>query len=143
MWSWRRQDVFKRDQGKCVRCGKELVLEYGTLKNRAECHHIMHVKEIFYFCWDLIKTWIVEDEMFKPEIKRIFAKIYTLMYLDMNNLETLCFDCHNMVHAADNRSIKHVVNNYSVAPTYWANFWRWAEKDRVTKTLDQFFNSKT
>lgn len=139
-WSWRRRLVYRRDDGRCVRCREKVKLEGGGYKSRSEIHHIMHVKEIWLFCWDMVGEWTQIGEIQKSQTKRIFAKIYTLMYLDMNNLETLCFSCHNMVHAADNRSKRHLINQFEIAPTYWTNFWKWAEKDKITKTLDEFFS---
>lgn len=42
-WKRLRQDVFKRDQGKCVLCKKELILnsrKHDRAPNKANIHHI-------------------------------------------------------------------------------------------------------
>jgi len=149
-WEKARYATWMRDKKKCVRCGIDLKL-HGD--EGAEIHHVIPVRDLWRLAWDIAMEPPFEELHWKrsywdPEDKtqleatareRVFARIYAILYLDVNNLQTLCIKCHDMVHSADYRN-QGRINPFTVAPTYWANFWRWAFLERVTKTLDDFFN---
>jgi len=149
-WPSARQVVWVRDEEKCTLCGDHVNL-YG--RPVAEIHHVIPVRDLARLPWDVVKGIPLEElhwrkscwdnfedkkQMEHTAMSRASAIIYTILYLDINNLRTLCTKCHDVVHSADYRNQGHV-NPFDVAPTYWANFWRWAKLDGVTKTLDDFF----
>ena len=157
-WVSTRRVVWTRDEKKCTLCGDPVKLYdsqwysegEGTI---AEIHHMLPVRDLWRLAWDVIKGIPLEElhwrkscwdhfedekQMEQTAMLRAFAIVYTILYLDINNLKTLCTKCHDVVHSADYRNQEHV-NPFDVAPTYWANFWRWAKLDRVTKSLDDFF----
>ena len=147
-WELARRLTWERDGKKCVLCDDPLRL-HG--EDGAEIHHIIPVRELWRLAWDVAMEPPFEELHWRKSYwdpdktrleavarERAFALVYALLYLDINNLQTLCIKCHNIVHSADYRNQSRV-NLFMVAPTYWANFWRWAERDRVTKTLDDFF----
>lgn len=120
-WEYARHLVLKRDKV-CQLCGA---------KHPTDVHHRTPVRKLHRIAVEAMMKY-------KPEHrKRAFAVIYTLLFLDVNNLVALCNKCHNLKHAADNRSHRSVF--YKVAPTYWGNFWEWAEHDRTVTTLDEYF----
>ena len=113
--------------------------------NSAHVHHIFPVADIYSLCWELLREWGLydydrDDEENREKMNHAFAVIYTLMFLDLNNLTTLCTEHHKLIHAADKR--KHERGYppvYEVARTYWANFWDWADREHYTKKLTDFF----
>jgi len=94
-WWFARRETFKRDKGRCVKCGKKLEYE-----DTWDCHHIIPVSELWKTAWDSVfdnPDWATvsdEDKM------RGYAIIYTLLAHDVNNLVTLCPDCHKLEHTA-------------------------------------------
>lgn len=159
-WISAREAVWERDGHKCQMCGKGVALHGATWNGKAyefhedvcETHHIIPARELERIAWEVSKQGEFRDLRWRrgyddPEDPkeleavaryRIYALVYVLLCLDINNLRTLCMKCHDVVHAADLRS-QGWENSFMVAPTYWRNFWEWAKRDRVTRTLDQFF----
>lgn len=156
-WPSARRVVWMRDDKKCTLCGDpvKLYAGYGYSEGEgtiAEIHHMVPVRKLWRLAWDVVNLPLEElhwrkscwdrfdneKQMKQTATRRAFAIIYAILYLNVNNLKTLCTKCHDIVHSADYRNQERI-NPFTVAPTYWANFWRWAEYDRVTKTLDDFF----
>ena len=101
-WWFARQGTFKRDEEKCVKCGKKL--DYN---DAWDCHHIIPVEKL--------NPLAVATVYNNPEWKHCserdkdhgFAIIYTLLIHDINNLITLCSGCHKREHAATPESINY------------------------------------
>ena len=94
-WWFARQGVFKRDEGKCVKCGKNL-----DFNATWDCHHVIPVKDLWNIAWDSVfenNEWALVSDNDKA---RGYAIIYTLLVHDINNLVTLCSKCHKLEHAA-------------------------------------------
>lgn len=143
-WEYTRRLVFKRDQGVCQfpGCGKAVTFRANQTSNTAHIHHIFPVKDIYKLCWELIREWNLydydrDDVEARKKMNHVFAVLYTLMFLDLNNLTTYCTECHKLVHAADNRGQWYP--NYYVPRTYWANFWDMAHREHYTKKLTDWF----
>ena len=103
-WPWVRQEVWERDGKKCRVCEADLSGENQEAWDRSHperelgaVHHIIPVADL----WDL--AWVVVEEWGYTELtdkrKQVWAKIYSALFLDPNNLITLCFKCHTLVHA--------------------------------------------
>jgi 5-methylcytosine-specific restriction endonuclease McrA len=88
-WPWVRQEVLERDNFTCQVCGTKVDDSW-----KAEVHHIVSVADFWDISWKLVKEWGLPEERTKE-----WAKTYTLLYLDTNNLITLCVECHDKVHA--------------------------------------------
>ena len=92
-WPWLRRDVYERDGGCCVNCGV-------NLKDPYECHHIISVTDINHIASVLTRAWgyVEEDDkgeyVFTEREMRVWSKLYTALFMDMNNLVTLCHECH-------------------------------------------------
>jgi len=151
-WLATRKAAWERDEHRCQICKEEVQL-HGH--NVCESHHMVPVRELWRLAWDVVYDVPLEqlhwrrgcydptdpEELYQRARRRAFSLIYTLLFLDVNNLKTYCVKCHDIVHSADMRT-QTWSNPFEVAPTYWANFWIWAKRDRFTRTLDQFFNPK-
>jgi len=154
-WPSARRAAWIRDNKQCQVCGKPLLLytdKYHPELEITECHHDFPVRKMWRLAWDIVLEADFKDLRWRrscydpkdpKQLKHIaqgraFAILYTLLFLDVNNLQTLCHDCHAMKHAADNRTSWQPP--YEVVPTYWAKFWGWAYLDQITRTLDDFFN---
>ena len=94
-WWFARRGTFKRDGGKCVKCGGSL-----NFDNTWDCHHIIPVKELWGTAWDVVFANPDWDNVSEEDKARGFATIYTLLVHDINNLITLCSKCHKEEHAA-------------------------------------------
>ena len=119
-----RREVWERDGKKCVKCGADVKLEFDS-RNRdshvnsfetVECHHDpLQAHQIHSLAWTLVNSWELKDLHWKRGAydhmyadndeetlakRRVFAVVYTLLYLDMNNLRSLCPKCHKKAHAA-------------------------------------------
>lgn len=157
-WGYARYLAYQRDEGKCQICGKQLKLYTGDSRpgdEVSECHHKIPIKLLHRITVDTVIDVPFEElhwkrgsydpkgpkELERVAMTRAFAVVYTLLFLDVNNLETLCHDHHAMKHAADNRK-QTWRPPYEVASTYWANFWKRAHRDLYSRTLDDFFNLK-
>jgi len=137
-WDYARRQTLKRDQGCCQfpGCTRAITWQARNTTNTAHVHHIFPVKKIRRLSWDLVYEWGIEDE----QRLKVFSRVYTLMFLDPNNLISYCTEHHKMIHAADGRKHDYPAEPvYKVARTFWANFWEWARRDHYTRTLDQFF----
>lgn len=142
-WLAARRAAYDKDGGKCVYCGIQLKLYIGDNRpgrHTAECHHKFPVAEIYKLTWDLMSEWGL-DMRKEAGNSKIFATVYTLLYLDVNNLLTYCPEHHKMIHAADRRAtnIYDYGAPYEVARTYWAKFWDMANREHYTKKLDEWF----
>ena len=144
-WLSARRAAYFKDGQKCVYCSIQLKLYVGDNRpgrHVAACHHKFPVKKIFRLCWDLIKEWGLydydrDDVEARKKMNHTFSVLYTLLYLDVNNLFTYCPEHHKLIHAADNRS--RWSPNYYVPRTYWANFWDMAHREHYTKKLTDWF----
>lgn len=130
-WDKARRDTFQRDGGKCRICGKDLG-KYEENWYTWECHHIKRPHELKMLAWDVTKY--IEDR--KKQL-HWFNKIYAMLYLDINNLMTLCVECHDKVHAADYRNQSRV-NPFRVAQTKWGGFWKNIEFNTYQRTLENY-----
>lgn len=94
-WWHARRGTFNRDKGICVDCGVKLNYN-GTW----DCHHVIPIVDLNCLSYNI--TYKHEDWRDLPEWKksRGFAIIYTLLAHDINNLVTLCSECHKKRHAA-------------------------------------------
>ena len=149
-WYEARRLAWERDGGKCTICGRPVQL-YEDGGDVAEIHHITPVRELWGTAWEAASAPMEElhwrrsshdpedpAELEATARRRVFALVYTILYLDINNLKTLCVPCHDIVHTADLRNQTRQ-NPFEVAPTYWARFWAAAERTRTERTLDEFF----
>jgi hypothetical protein len=139
-WEKARIDTFNRDGGKCRVCGKKTWLYYkfngieetenwNEIKkyyegdSQAETHHVIRINELLRKVW----TMMMEDEwksIVNEERNYWETKLYMMLYLDINNLITVCQSpCHDQIHSADYRN-QYRVNPFMVAPTKWQGFWR-------------------
>jgi 5-methylcytosine-specific restriction endonuclease McrA len=99
-WQAARRAAYDRDGGRCRICGREVRLgdapepEYS--KPQAEIHHVIRPEQLRKAAAEA--TGSIED----PQLRRHwFCKTYALLYLDVNNLMTLCRSpCHDQAHAA-------------------------------------------
>lgn len=136
-WPLARRLTWKRDEGKCVRCGDPVKLHDGRRKEGegeevAHAHHVKAVSQLWGVAFDAVYNdeWNEVD----PETRSYWhAVFYTILYLDINNLITLCTGCHQMVHKADLRNTKRV-NPFKVARTKWNGFWDLTQ----IRTLEDF-----
>jgi len=134
-WIWVRREVWERDDKKCVKCGVDVKLEFdhrnrdnpSNLLDTVECHHDpLQAHQIHSLAWTLVNSWEFKDlhwkrgafdDMYadKDEEKlarrRVFARVYTLLYLDMNNLKSLCPECHKKAHAAQPKLVAKANDN--------------------------------
>ena len=140
-WLSARREVWKRDGGKCVRCGDPVKLydgwrKVGEGKSVVACHHVKYASGLWGVAFDAVYNdeWKEVDDETKSHW---FAVFYTILYLDLNNLITLCTDCHKMIHAADLRNQKDE-NPFKVARTHWNGFWEHNDRIRYTRTLEDF-----
>lgn len=141
-WLSARRETWKRDGGKCVRCVIPVKLYDGWYKegegdSAAECHHI---KSVSYLNTEAVEAVYLNTqwENIDKETKRHWwAVFYTILYLDINNLQTLCGECHKMVHKADLRNQKRE-NPFKVARTHWNGFWEHNDRIRYTRKLEDF-----
>ena len=133
-WGHARASTWIRDNKQCSLC--KTPVELYKDKYGAQCHHIIPVKDLHWVAYDAVKGeyW---DEFDKESITYWFVKFYTMLYLDINNLTTLCHKCHKMVHRADLRNQKRF-NEFKVARTKWGGFWKLNEASRYTRTLEDF-----
>lgn len=141
-WLSVRREVWKRDGCKCVRCGDPVLLydgwhKVGEGKEAASCHHIKPVKKLRGMAVDAVFN--DENRKHIPDEKKEYwyCRFYAMLYLDINNLITLCSNCHNIAHAADNRNQSHL-NPFKVARTKWGGFWKQIEVMQRTRTLEDF-----
>lgn len=102
-WSEARKATYQRDGGKCRICGRKVQLndsDRGENEVLAEIHHVERPSALNYLAHMVTKE--IED---KERRIHWLCKLYALMYLDINNLMTLCkTPCHDQVHAADYRN---------------------------------------
>lgn len=140
-WLQVRRLVWERDKGKCVRCGNPVKLYDGWHKEGkgdgvAACHHVVYVSELWRVAYDAVfnDDW---SEIDKETKSHWYAVFYTILYLDMNNLITLCTDCHKMIHAADLRN-QALKNPFKIARTKWNGFWDQVHQLEYTRTLEDF-----
>jgi len=132
-WPSARRAAWKRDGGKCVRCGTPVLL-HGD--ESVQCHHVVPVRELQGIIYDTVYNDDWSDV--SDEIKNLwFCRFYVMLYLDINNLITLCFRCHKMIHAADLRS-QYRGNPFMVARTKWGGFWKKIDEIKYTRTLEDF-----
>jgi len=86
-WEVARRIAYERDDGKCQICGKKVGLR------TAEIHHIISQIKLKNLAWEATKE--IDD----VEKRRYwFFKLYAMLYLDVNNLQTLCQKCHKQIH---------------------------------------------
>ena len=94
-WWYARQGTFKRDEGKCVTCGKQL-----NFNDTWDCHHIIPVKELYNLSINVVYKNHQWDGLNMDEKNHGWAVIYTLLVHDINNLITLCPKCHKKEHTS-------------------------------------------
>lgn len=87
-WKHKRKDIFMRDHGECQACrrkGKLTVLQLNSKdrKRRAYVHHIKHLRDA-------------------PELALTDA-----------NLETLCFECHELEHIEERHQFENEKERYT------------------------------
>lgn len=140
-WLQVRRLVWERDNRKCVRCGNPVKLYDGWSKEGegesvTATHHVKYASTLWGVAFDAVYNddWEEVDQETKSHW---FAVFYTILYLDHNNLITLCYDCHKMVHKADLRNQKWKPP-FKVARTKWNGFWDQIERLSYTKTLEEF-----
>lgn len=132
-WEEASREAFKRDGGKCRICGTNLEYDqrFNSYKLGWETHHIIPPDTLRQLAWEVTRE--IPDE---KEQDRWFQRLYAMLYLDVNNLKTLCVKCHDIVHSADNRH-KEIEDCFVLAPTKWLGFWRLCEIGKTQMTLDQ------
>jgi len=107
-WPWARREVWERDGKKCRICGADLSGSNQDAWDRShperelgEVHHIIPVVELNSLATAVIKEWGYNFYEDRKSYDRVWARVYATLFLDFNNLITLCFDCHNKVHAGE------------------------------------------
>ena len=120
-WERARQATWLRDRGKCRMCGepvylkrpeddqyirpeyKEYITQFHRGNRKAETHHVIHVGELWEKAQEAVST--PEWDNVSGRTKVMWAyKFYALLYLDVNNLVTLCLSpCHDEVHSEDRK----------------------------------------
>ena len=66
---------------------------------------------------------------------QIWARAYTCLFLDPNNLITLCFDCHNKVHAGEIQLHPDLGSELTTAKNLRTRWWA------PQKSLDQYIQN--
>lgn len=137
-WTAARMWVAKRDGYKCRRCGSPVYVfwqpdgyadtitdpayaEYRRCcrtgrgdERQAEIHHVVRVGSLYDTAYNVAMEAETEDLR-----KYWVTKLYAMLYLDVNNLVTLCQKpCHDVVHARDYR------NPVGDVPVRWLDFLR-------------------
>lgn len=113
-WEVTRREVWERDRRKCRICQGEVNLyddgwierpdgrwrratdeerKENSKKLGYECHHIVEIPRLRYLAWKAV----IDLEDREPRSKR-YTIAYTFLYLDKENLLTLCLECHKKVH---------------------------------------------
>lgn len=141
-WLSARRATWERDNKQCTLCKTNVKLydgwhEEGEGDDVANCHHI---KSVIYLSRIVTEAILVNSEwehIDRDTKNHWWAKIYTILYLDINNLTTLCFKCHKMVHAADYRN-QNKENPFMVARTKWGRFWKHNDALIYSRTLEDF-----
>ena len=135
-WPWARREVWERDGKKCRVCGADLSGYNNTNTDRShelgEVHHIIPVAELFTLANTVVKEWGYDWEIDKTAYMRVRARVYTALFLDFNNLITLCFDCHNKVHAGEIDLKPIMGSEVPTAENLRARWWA------PQKTLDKY-----
>jgi len=139
-WASARRASYMKAEGRCEfpGCGEKLKLYLGDQREGryvAECHHIFPVKDIWKLTWDLIAEWGIPEG---PRQQRVYAVVYTLLFLDVNNLVTYCPDHHKLIHSADMRK-SNWVPGYNIVTLKWIQFWKLNLRLASTRSLDEFF----
>jgi len=120
-WAGIRRIVWLRDQGKCKKCNSEVVFyedgyyyscvkllqfeEWEPPEYRQKIRHkylsndilvYIHVGHLIEKLWDGNEKWCYGDcvDTKKAEIDHILAVGLGGAHLDIDNLQTLCHDCH-------------------------------------------------
>lgn len=135
-WDYARRLTLRRDQGVCQfpGCGRAITWRARSTANTAEIHHILPVKKIWRLCWDLVYEWGYTEG--NQERSTAFARLYTILHNDVNNLISYCPECHKTVHRSLSRKEKQNWKPpYSPPWSYWHNFWQYNEAIRYTYTL--------
>ena len=120
-WEATRRAVWVRDQGKCKICNSyvqrydsahdEFLLKRkyswfkgypkDTVTKSYDCHHIIPIDYLYPFIFELVREWFPNWETHEYRWQRKFNITWIIVYTDINNLITLCEDCHKKVHATE------------------------------------------
>lgn len=106
-WWFARDSVFKRDGGKCVKCGAQLHDNFNW-----DCHHVIPVNKLRRLARDVIYRNPECSHMSEDEKNHAWAVVYTLLILDINNLITLCPKCHKKEHSRKKRLNQRELGEY-------------------------------
>ena len=101
-WWEARRLTYERDKGKCVECGIDVGLDASRNRDSdnpvCNIHHVFPVKEIINLTRNVVNKWVEMGWLEKEQQNRVWCIIYAIMYLDINNLITLCPTCHKKKH---------------------------------------------
>jgi len=117
-WVSVRHEVWSRDNQVCLRCGK-LVFLHGKAPI-AEVHHIIPVIMLKRLAEEALAYFDTSDPII---LERVYQKILVILYLDRNNLRTLCAECHNVEH----REMPPFGPYEGKHLNDWAQFWEISE----------------
>jgi len=138
-WPWVRREVWQRDGKKCRICGVDLSGSNQETWDRShperelgEVHHIIPVVELNSLANVVVKEWGYDFNEDRRTYMQVWARVYTTLFLDPNNLITLCFDCHNKVHAGEIILEPNMGSETTTAKNLRTRWWA------PQKTLDQY-----
>ena len=121
-WWEARRLVYERDEGKCVKCGMFLGLDAARNRDSdkpvCNIHHVFPVKEIILLTYDVINEWKEKGWLLDKDRNRGWCIIYALLYLDINNLITLCPTCHKKIHGKKELVLPVTLNYFFNHDTY-------------------------
>ena len=139
-WPWVRREVWQRDGKKCRVCGADLsgmnnedVM--GRSHELGEVHHIIPVIELNELATVVVNEWGYDYNENRQKHMQIWARAYTCLFLDPNNLITLCFDCHNKVHAGEIQLHPDLGSELTTAKNLRTRWWA------PQKSLDQYIQN--
>jgi len=163
VWSRVRKDIWERDNRRCQRCGDPVLLHSGNyahiidgkwisghrltdeqllkgvrVTKAAEIHHIKPVTLLKRLAKEALMHFDTSDEIL---LNQAYEKMLTILYLDWNNLKTVCMECHLLEHR------EMVLGLYEGEYLRnWVPFWEYFEEKleyehETSKTLEWFFKT--
>lgn len=148
-WPWTRYLVWKRDKGLCQRCKQPVKLHdrmntwrwepiHGDIDqstcNNAETHHIIPVVELREAA-----QVAIEGIVDRFEAEKAFARAYMIMYFDLNNLITYCYQCHTAEHVKMNKAKRRQESPISRLPAKLRAFMEFNDFMEKQRRISEYF----